>query len=246
MARTAEGAQLTDEHRAAQSSLRAHALADFALLVPLWTGDDNSLGNLAQATVPLIGAYRQISGSLGASYYAAFRTAEEVNGRPAIKLAGPAAADKITTSIRVTSRVVNRAGLSPEQARGRAISQMSGAVTRHILGGGRDTIIGSTLADEEALGWARVTDASPCAFCALLAGRGPIYKTEQTAHFSAHDHCTCAVAPMYDGADWPGRAREFHDLYQQAIRDAGSADELERGTSNDLLNAFRRAYEPAR
>jgi hypothetical protein len=94
----------------------------------------------------------------------------------------------------------------------------SGRVTRHILDGGRDTIIGSVNADKQALGWARVTDGDPCYFCLTLASRGAVYKTEQTADFQAHDHCGCTAMPLWDGTDWPA-TREFREIYDAAQRD---------------------------
>lgn len=251
MARTDAATQLTEQHRQLQLQVRSQALRDFAVLWPIWkVGDDASFGALVAATLPLVRVYNRMSSGIATGYYRQFRSAEEIAG-PATPRPAPGIEDgRVTTSLYVTGRTAEAkarsAGQNAAGARNTALVRASGAVTRHVLQGGRDALIRSVDADPEARGWARVTDTEPCAFCAMLAGRGPVYKTEQTAAFEAHDHCSCIPEPVYPGADWPGRGREFADLYKTATRDAHKAGELKRGTSNDLLNAFRRAYEHQR
>jgi len=61
---------------------------------------------------------------------------------------------------------------------------------------------------------ARVASANSCAFCAMLASRGPVYK-EETVDFEAHDHCTCGSEPVYEGAEWPPNSKEYQDLWYE-------------------------------
>lgn len=250
MARTEEAAALTEQHRLMQLRVRASTLRGFMLLWPLWNGDSASFARLVQATKPLVRVNHQLSATAAVAYYESFRKAEEITGAATPRLAGPIDVQQLVKSMYVTGEVMTKnalaSGQSPQEARQTALTRVSGAVTRHALAGGRDTIISSVGADKHSEGWARVTDGDPCAFCAMLAGRGPVYKSEFTADFQAHDHCGCVAEPIYPGATWPGRAREFHDLYNQATRDAAASGELDRGTSNDLLNAFRRVYDAHR
>src|SRR5699024_5382829 len=76
---------------------------------------------------------------------------------------------------------------------------------------------------ELALNWARVlTGHENCGFCVMLASRGPVYETAQTAgriraspEFRAvngrrwmnsyHPNCDCVVVPVYDYGNWAGR-----------------------------------------
>lgn len=44
---------------------------------------------------------------------------------------------------------------------------------------GRSTVVES--AEANGRRWRRVTDGNPCSFCAMLAGRGPVYRTEDAA-----------------------------------------------------------------
>jgi hypothetical protein len=250
MARTDAGTALTEEHRQAQAGLRTHALRDFLLLWPLWNGDPASFGQLVQATQPLVRVYHGLSATVAAAYYEAFRKAEAVTGTATPKLAAALDPAAVAASMYVTGQTMARnalgAGQSPEQVRKSALVRVSGSVTRHVLAGGRDTILQSVAADPEALGWARVTDGDPCAFCAMIASRGPVFKTEAAADFQAHDYCACVAEPAYKGSKWPGNGREYRKIYNRSIRDAAAAGELDRGTSNDLLNAFRRVYDAQR
>lgn len=247
MAATQEAAALTEQHRQAQLKVRAQALRDYTRLWPIWRSDSpESFGSLVTATLPLARVYHRISAAAAASYYDAFRAAEGVTGEATPRLSQLVPDAMVTASMYVTGQVMTRnallAGQTVEQARETALVRTSGALTRQILAGGRDTLIGSVQADPQALGWARVTDGNPCAFCAMLASRGPVYKTAESGGFEAHDHCGCTVEPFYRGADWPPGARDYRDLYNKAIAAAQAAGELDRGTSNDLLNALRRAY----
>lgn len=124
------------------------------------------------------------------------------------------------------------------RARRVALVTSSAAAGRHVLNGGRDTALTLVSNDERAIGWARVTDGDPCSFCALLASRGPAYKTEASASFRPHDGCACGVEPVYSrSAAWPGDARAYQRLYYQATRGY---------SGQDAINAFRRAYEAQR
>lgn len=246
MARTEAGRVLTEQHRATQIQIRARALSDYLKLWPIWEGDEDSFRQMVVAAIVLVRVYNGLSSSAAGNYFESFRQAEGAPGRALARLADPIDEEMVTTSLFVTGRdsVASslKAGHSGEEARKAALTKTSGSVTRHVLNGGRDTLLDSVAADKEARGWARVTDSDPCAFCALLASRGPVYKSD-TVKFQAHDHCDCTAEPVYRGAEWPGRGKEFKDLYNEAVLEAEQAGELRRGTSNDLLNAFRRRLE---
>jgi hypothetical protein len=246
MAVTDAGAQLTAAHRQAQLQIRAQALQAYVAAWPLWHGDETSFQGLLDVVAPLIRATHGLSASLAASYFTAFRAAEQIPGDSAPVLAATIDDSLVRGTLHVTGREMTRqaleAGQSPQAAMRSALIRTSGTTTRLVLAGGRDTIIESSAKDKLAVGWARVTADKPCAFCALLAARGPVY-THETVDFKAHDHCSCAAEPHYRGSDWPGRGREFHDLYNRATSEASAAGDLRRGTSNDLLNAFRRAFD---
>jgi hypothetical protein len=235
MARTEAGRTLTEEHRQAQIRLRAASLRDFIQLWPLWQGDERSFQTLIAATTPLVRAYRQASGDLAAAYYRTFRAAENPGGEASPRLADPIDEARLAGTLYVVGRKQTAkaiaAGQPAELARRTALVRTSGSVTRFILEAGRETVIRSAAADRQALGWARVTAGEPCAFCAMLASRGPVY-AEDTVGFRAHDHCTCTAEPAYRDSEWPGRAREFRELYNRHAA----------GTENPV-NELRRVLE---
>jgi hypothetical protein len=238
MARTVVGATLTRAHRQRQLAVRAQTVREFRTLLPLWNpGDPATFDRLVTTTVPLIDLRRATSAGMAADYYTAFRVAEGAAGAAAPRVAERASREKLVTSLYVTGRTqVARsvaAGFSPQAAAQTAFVTMSGAVTRHVLDGGRETILRSTSADRATVGWQRVTDGSPCSFCALLAARGASY-SEDTAGFQAHDHCGCGAEPRYEGSRMSPEAERWAGLYDEAARG-----------SDDPLNAFRPAYEAA-
>lgn len=86
----------------------------------------------------------------------------------------------------------------PEMASGMASDALRGASTRMVMKGGRDTITHVVHVDPAAAGWERVIEPGACSFCAMLAGRGAVYK-ESTVDFRAHDHCHCVARVVFAG-----------------------------------------------
>lgn len=237
MARTDAGAVLTAQHRRAQVQLRARALRDYTQLWPLWQGDDASFGRLVDAALPLVRAHHRISSSLAAAYYPVFRTAERVGAEATPRPAGPINQERVVAALHVTGRVTTGkailAGQSPQAAMQTALVRTSGTVTRHVLQGGRDTLVLSSGEDRQAQGWARVTSGTPCAFCAMVASRGAAFAGADTAEFQAHDHCACMAEPAYEGSAPPGRASEFRELWDK------------HAAGENPFQSFRRALEAA-
>jgi hypothetical protein len=118
-----------------------------------------------------------------------------------------------------------------------AVTTTAAAVARHVEQAGRDTLITATARDAVAVGWARVpTGERTCAFCWMLASRGPDYGTETSAGGKNdwHDGCNCAVVPVFDRDTWDGR-----DTFLAARRRWNTATDGYSGV--DALNAFRRS-----
>lgn len=93
----------------------------------------------------------------------------------------------------------------------------SGAGGQIVQDGGRDMINNALQDDPGAIGYYRVTEGSPCYFCALMAARGAVYKSKRTAAFGAHPHCHCQAVPIFSrryqlpdaNAKFAGMWREF-------------------------------------
>ena len=248
MAVTTEGAFLTEQHRRAQQTIVLRVLR---ALIELWrTGFSSEAVDafwpgLRAAVTSEISVARPQSVAVAADYYRAFRAAEGVAGEAPVRLAEPLNADLVRATLDINGAVsfkqsITR-GNTPEQAQHRALVTVSGAAQKLVLDGGRTTVEQTKDDDKLALGWARVTDSDPCAFCAMLASRGPVFRTARSAGdpraggMPFHNGDQCTVEPVFhEDAEWPGRAKEFQDLWYEVTGDY-------RG--RDKLNAFRREFE---
>ena len=230
MAATLAGARLTAEHRSAQLALRAVTLRQVLQVWPAFDPEHaaGSWPPVENALLAIIGQRRADSASLAAGYFEAFRAAEHIGGTatPVMSAFDAEAAARAQISLQVTGYVTTerlRALRRPDPAR-TALVRISGAVTRHVLDGGRETLLGSVRADRRARGWARATSGDPCAFCAMLASRGPVYG-ERTGDFQSHDHCACGLEPVYRrDQEWPAGSREYQRLWGDATIGLSGAD----------------------
>lgn len=114
-------------------------------------------------------------------------------------------------------------------------TNVTGAVNNLVLDAGRQTIIKNVHADPKAKGWARIPEPTACYFCALLATRGDVYKSEKAADFKSHDHCKCHAEPIFNAYEPSAQIRQWQQQYADATRDA-------RGMKAKQL-AWRHAFE---
>lgn len=245
MARTEEGAQLTQQHLRNQLAIRESVLADFADVFPGWSLDDpGSFDDVARAGAVLARESHRTSAGVAADYFERFRAVENVGDAATPSLADPPSRDELRDMIRASglAGTVNarRRGRPMRSAMQNGLVRASGVVSTAALNGGRETVRRSINGDRQARGWQRITGGDPCAFCAMLSSRGPAYRGQNTANFQAHAHCMCAAEPAYSGSQPPESAQRFRQQWDDAQRQAREAGDLQRGTANDSLNAFRR------
>lgn len=190
-------AVLTDTHRRAQLAVRARVVRDMQRLWPAmdWTRLDTTFPAWVTAVAALVDRYRATSTNLAAAYLRAFRTASGITGVAPIVPAERVPVAQVAAAMHVSAVAYTKTaatrGVTGKAAMDTAFVRSAGAVTRLVLGGGRDTIAASTAADRRAVGWIRVTSASPCDFCAGLADG------TNSSGFAAHDHCGCTAEPVY-------------------------------------------------
>lgn len=235
-------------HQAAQSTLLDHlaALIDHILSVL----DPTRL----QATIPLVAAgvqavshqYGQASTSLALAHYANQRKAAGLTGKGWVQPPSvtPVPLDQVTKSVgwalsglfgplNTEPVTVDGAVVDPFRARWEtARTQLGGVTEKLVADQGRDAVITAVQQDPEAKGWARVAEPGACAFCAMLATRGAVYKKD-TADFQSHDHCRCIPEPVFTAYEPPARVREWQQLYHQSQADR----------SVTSFAAFRKAYD---
>lgn len=134
-------------------------------------------------------------------------------------------------------------------ARDESFTQAAGAASRHVLNGGRQSLLTLVEGDMRAIGWIRVTDGDPCSFCAMLASRGAVYKEDSFSRsdprftgpgeFKVHDSCACTMEVVYSRqAAWPGRGDEFYRMWRDDIEG--------RHSGADARRVWRRLYEQRR
>lgn len=241
MAATAGAAALTEAHRIAQARLAANTTAQVLNVWPLLDPADldGTLSRWISGVHPIVSANRDLSARLAAAYYQSFRTATVGLAGDGFTptLAGPLSLDRLTAALVVTGpgaiKTSLMRGVLLETALDTAQAETARAATYHATNGGRETIVASTEADPRAIGWARAASGDPCAFCAMLASRGPVYHDEDTGGFEAHPGCNCTAEPTFNRSDpWPAGSR---DLQRQWNDSQHGLPKSERG-----LNAFRR------
>lgn len=115
------------------------------------------------------------------------------------------------------------------------IEALGGRLARHAVQAGRDAVR-DTADRSDNLGWARVlSGAENCAWCVMLASRGPVYKSEDSARAAttSHDFCDCVFVLAPRRGRWEGQDRYelAEDLWGEATRGF---------YGNDALNALRR------
>jgi hypothetical protein len=236
MARTPESTALTAAHLAQQAGVRASVMRDVIRLFPMWDPDEPaSWGRFVQAVTLLVQQRGTMSSALAARYYAMFRAADlSLTLGKAAAMVAPATAAQIERAMMSTAMSGyyrgRQAGLDKAAALRNALVQQTGSAARLAMQPGRETIVGAVRSDPRYHGWIRVSDGDPCAFCAMLLSRGPVYK-EESAGFEAHDHCACGAEPFAAGSPWPEKNLTYNHLWQQTKHDPDTSP----------LNAFRRA-----
>jgi len=246
MAATAFGTSLTENHREEQARLALEVMQESLRLWSLLPVDDMDVRrpDWQAAMAPLLADSRSRSQQIANGYYRSFSQAETGLFRDIPPVGVPFDRDRLLTTLDITGparfkSLVGR-GFDPSRAWQTAGTAVAGASARLTLEAGREEIDVQVRRDPKTRGWQRIASGDACPFCMMLVSRGPVYK-EQTAQFQSHDACQCTAEPVFTAAgEWTDQARQARDQWNQAQRQARAAGELDRGTENDALNAFRR------
>jgi len=101
------------------------------------------------------------------------------------------------------------------QSAGQSLEAASG---RLALKGGRQTITEAVAQDPKAKGWERVIAPGACSFCSMLASRGAVYRSRESAKFLAHDHCHCTPLPLFVGQAPSQTSKDLAAEWQRVTR----------------------------
>lgn len=230
-------AALAGVARAAQAAIAARAMQDAIAVWPLLDPKrlNETFPGWLRAMIVLTNGYRAQSSQAAATAYRALRSKATRSPAPSslIQLAPDANDQWLSRAFGFSGPgMLNRDTARPNTA----LTTTVGTTARIVQDGGRTTTLNTIQTDPVAVGWYRVTDGNPCAFCALLAarpalkGRGSLYRSEQSAGFQAHNHCGCSAAPLFD------RNEELPDVNQRA------AEIYRTRGKGPALQAFRTAW----
>lgn len=232
MASTPEGRRLTEAYRLAQIRLGLEAALE-ARALPARLDPSDVAGTRTLwlvALLLLLRSYHERSITGAVSYLTEFRAVEGASRFAPLlvprfqdaRVAGRlnAVADRVDERMRAASRkAIDTDRLVADLAEF-ADRQVEGIVQQETLNGGRDLVDESVRA--ERVRYRRVTDGTPCAWCAMLAARGPVYSKE-TAFFRSHERCGCEPEPVY--GLWRPTALELQwkTAYEDAAKQARKA-----------------------
>lgn len=181
-------------------------------------------------------------------FYQDSRALAGITDTPPSLSPAPVSVEADIASLYVTGLVTAQKQLSKGATSTDALSAAEAAVLRsaqrRILDAPRQRLIDLSKADPNASGWARVGDGDPCYFCAMLIGRGPVYHSQQSASFHAHDGCGCSARLVFKNdpsKGWTDDAHVLHRAWYSA--EDGAPVDYRNGTT---LNDWRKTYNEAR
>ena len=114
------------------------------------------------------------------------------------------------------------------------LERIAGSAKRMVFDASRDTVVAN--ARIEGVRWVRQARPDACAFCRLMATRGPVYHSETSATEVVgargrprgaqvlgdkyHDHCRCIAAPLRAGSSYipPAYTAQWQQDYIDATR----------------------------
>lgn len=188
-----------------------------------------------------VNRFSKVSTLNAAEWYEEMRDEAGIKNRFSVSLLEPPPDEQIFKSLNWATRTIDS---DPATTR----NKVEGAAQKLVTDVGRDTIVTAVGDDREASAYARYARPGACYFCALMATRGAVYHSEESAGIDAndrfegegeakfHDHCHCTLVPVFKGQRYepPGHIERFDQIYRESTGDY---------SGKDKLRAFRRALE---
>lgn len=231
--------QLTRRHRSEATAVASEVsrrVGQIALRADV--GDvDGWFGRVVADLLTLVTGGFAVNRTLAARYLTEHA---RIEGRAVVPVRATANVERVMTSLRVTGPVEFKRHMSLTGDVGQARAVMARTLTasssRLVLAGERDTVLGTVRESQVIVGWRRVSDGDPCAFCLLLVSRGAVYG-KSTAAFEAHDGDGCTAEPLYEQEDEPPSVLDLQDEWRRVT--AGHS-----GTA--AIRAWRRHIDAGR
>jgi len=206
---------LVEAHRQEVADVVAVAQADLVESWPSLPLDDAEASKVRASSLlrDLLETYGPMAAGAGADWYSEARADAGTRGSYSPRLDVPIILRQIDTNVGWA--------LSPLYGNAEpdlALTRMAGVTQRLTANADRATILTNVRRDPAGVRWYRGTSAKCCAFCAMAASRGAVYRSEQTADFKPHNNCHCfsVVAVSCKKHELPSYYKDFRDEYETA------------------------------
>ena len=208
-----------------------------------------------EAVGVVVARYSELAATLAADFYDGERDEAGVPGAFTVPLADAPSAGQTDGSLRWATKDLwprddadaTAPQLEPLDVRlDAAFGKADMATQRLVADTGRSTVRQAVQQDPQAVAYARSAALGACYFCKLMASRGAVYATADTAgrdandRFSGdasvvkfHNNCHCGIVPVFRGQrfELSPHAAEWDRIYR----------EYAQGHPGDQLRLFRQA-----
>ncbi|WP_136191987.1 EndoU domain-containing protein [Actinomyces procaprae] len=184
--------------------------------------------------------YGDVVATAAAEWYEQTRAAE-IGGTYEAVLAEPVPLARLEGSVRAAAHYVYTGELDL------ARTMLLGSLQRYVMDQGRGTITRNAARDKACHKWARVPSGpSTCAWCAMLASRGWVYASAESAGGDGnryHDHCDCQIVPSWKAKDPsiagydPDGLKAKYDEARRIVVSSGQSP-----TAENIAAAMRKRY----
>lgn len=193
---------------------------------------------LLEVVPALVREYGEVAAAAAADWYEEIRAGQS-QGTFSATVAGTADDAAVAGSVRWAA-----GDLFSEDAL-QTFSKLEGAIQRHISYSSRETVRRNVESDPGRPRYARVpSGAKTCAFCTMVASRGFVYYSKQSAGDLGkgvgedfHDDCDCQIVPEWDAESNHIEGYDpdaMFSIYERARKESGSGD------PNEIAAAMRR------
>lgn len=200
----------------------------------------------------VLDVFSDVAAVLAGDFYADMAAGEGVSV-PESEMPEKATIDQVASSVRYAARNLWGGTIDVDGFRAQCLA----STKRYIKKAANDTIFANCRRDGKAgrgVRWARVPRGKEtCPFCIMLASRGFVYYSQQSADLFGHDHehCDCDVIASFEGeleGYDPGEYRDeyyanvVYDVYGRVNTEATLANMREGyyEENKDRWNAMRR------
>lgn len=187
---------------------------------------------LANLLADLIGDFGEMTAALGADFYDGLRIEAGAPGNYTAVLADMPPMEQIEASAQWAS---TGAWLDEQKA----LRDATAFMDRMLADRDRDTIDVNIGRDPAAPRYGRHASANACAFCAMNATRGPVFRSEDAAAKKYHDLCRCIAVPSWSRSDYAEApyVADWREAYYAATAALGGATDSKAVLAHMRANA---------